>query len=87
MFGNEEIVKELINAGADVNIEDERGWTALMYASDNGHIEIVKKLIQADVDVNKKTRATSFYQTALKRANKKGHKEIANLLKKHGARE
>ena len=37
-------VKELINAGADMNLKATNGWTALRCARDNGHTEIVNLL-------------------------------------------
>mgnify|MGYP001559170824 CR=1 FL=1 len=39
-----EIVKMLIDSGADNNITDKNGKTALMYAEENGHQEIVRLL-------------------------------------------
>eukprot|EP00058_Branchiostoma_floridae_P000396 XP_002585884.1 hypothetical protein BRAFLDRAFT_85068 [Branchiostoma floridae] len=43
--GRQEIVKMLIDAGAEVNLQDEDGSTALMCASEHGHLEIVKLLL------------------------------------------
>ena len=39
-------VKCLVDAGADVNVQDRDGCTALMYASDEGHTESVKFLTE-----------------------------------------
>ncbi len=33
-------VKELITQGADINAEDENGWTAYLIASSNGKFEV-----------------------------------------------
>ncbi|MBR4625451.1 MAG: ankyrin repeat domain-containing protein [Alphaproteobacteria bacterium] len=49
------IVKYLIDAGADVNKKDKTGATALMKAGLSGDIEIVKMLIDAGADVNART--------------------------------
>jgi len=45
--GNVAEIKRLIEAGADVNAQDNEGYTALMFASKNGHKEIVKLLKEA----------------------------------------
>ena len=46
-------VKLLVEAGADMNIQDEDGSTALMCAAEHGHIAIVKHLIsQQDCDAS-----------------------------------
>lgn len=51
--GRLDTVKLLIEAGADVNIQDEDGSTALMCAAEHGHGDIVKYLLaQADCDPN-----------------------------------
>ena len=49
--GHIEVVKLLIEAGADVNARD-HGTTALMEASIDGYLEIVKMLIEAEADLN-----------------------------------
>jgi len=47
-FGHKEIVKLLIQAGADVNAKEyEYGRTALYYAREEGHEEIVQLLLEA----------------------------------------
>jgi uncharacterized UPF0146 family protein len=51
-FGNEEVAKELIEAGADLNIQDIEGQTALMYAIKFGNEEVAKELIEAGADLN-----------------------------------
>ena len=47
-----EQVNALINADADVNVQDESGITSLHIASLQGYLEIVNSLITADADVN-----------------------------------
>lgn len=49
--GKLEIVKLLLEAGADINIQDDDGSTSLMCASEHGHISVVKFLLaQSDCD-------------------------------------
>ena len=45
-MGEHEVVKVLIDKGADVNAEDSRGYTALMAASDTGQIKAVEVLVE-----------------------------------------
>jgi len=50
--GRLDTVRLLLEAGADINIQDEDGSTALMCAAEHGHLEIVKLLLaQPDCDV------------------------------------
>jgi len=46
------LVKELIEAGANIDFQDDDGETALMIASNFVHIEIVRELIKAGADWN-----------------------------------
>lgn len=43
--GRIDMVKGLLACGADVNTQDDEGSTALMCASEHGHVEIVKLLL------------------------------------------
>lgn len=42
--GNLLVLKTAIDKGADINAKDKNGWTALMWASKNGHSEVVEFL-------------------------------------------
>jgi len=79
-------VKLLLDKGADVNAWswDSMEQTALMEASDQGHLESVKFLLQKGASVHFKNKNG---WTALKLAGKEGHTEIVELLKAHGAKE
>jgi len=53
MRARDEITADaLLQAGADVNLQDDRGFTALMWAAEIGRVGIVKKLIAAGADLN-----------------------------------
>ncbi|KAL1492603.1 hypothetical protein ABEB36_010840 [Hypothenemus hampei] len=79
--GHLDMVKMLLEAGADINIQDEDGSTALMCAAEHGHIEIVKHFLsQPDCDSSITDVDGS---TALKIAMEAGHRHIGVLLYAH----
>ncbi len=47
-----EIIEELVKLGADINIKDDNGKTALMDAAHEGEIDVVETLLECDVDVS-----------------------------------
>ncbi|MFA5086826.1 MAG: ankyrin repeat domain-containing protein [Candidatus Paceibacterota bacterium] len=77
-------VKKMVQAGADVNIQNFDKWTALMYASDKGYLDIVKELIRAGANVN---TTNSIGWTALMYASTNGNTSIVQVLKDAGAKE
>lgn len=40
--GHPDIVRILVDKGADINIKDKNGRTALMWAIENGHSDVVQ---------------------------------------------
>ncbi|ENN74189.1 uncharacterized protein LOC109540990 isoform X1 [Dendroctonus ponderosae] len=79
--GRIDTVKMLLEAGADINIQDEDGSTALMCAAEHGHIDIVKHFLsQPDCDSSITDVDGS---TALKIAMEAGHRHIGVLLYAH----
>ena len=66
--GNFEIVQMMVEAGADINIQDDDGSTALMCAAEQGHLDIIKFLLaQADCDSTKQdVVSSSFFLNHLK---------------------
>ncbi|MBQ3456291.1 MAG: ankyrin repeat domain-containing protein, partial [Synergistaceae bacterium] len=54
--GDTQGIMEAINAGANINAQDNDGKTALMLIAENGHKEIVNVLIKAGADVNAKNK-------------------------------
>lgn len=77
--GDIEMVRELIEARADVNIQDRWGNTALTYAAQYGYIEVVRELIKARANVSIQDNES---KTALDYAKEKGHNDIIELLEK-----
>ena len=50
--GKDDVVKALINHGANVNLADNNGWTPLMLAVQQGHLTTVQTLLDKHVDIN-----------------------------------
>jgi ankyrin repeat protein len=69
----------LLDKGARVDTQDDRGYTPLMYAaySESMPVEIVKLLLAKGAD----KRATGEGETALSLAVKRGDTEISRLLR------
>lgn len=69
--GRQEMVRVLLECGADVNVQDDEGSTALMCASEHGRAEIVKLLLEqpgCDVSVVDNVRLLYFgHFTSLKK--------------------
>src|ERR1039457_4620982 len=76
-------LKSIITAGGDINARDNKsGMTALMVASEEGHLAVVQALIARGADVNATTREG---WTALLAASQGGDLKIVQALIMHGA--
>ena len=86
-FGQSEVVKLLIAAGANVHAVNKNGMTALHRAAICGNNEIAKLLIAAGADVNamNKKGSTALYKTALNFNAGNDYTEVAKLLIAAGA--
>ena len=78
--GRVEIVKLLIDRGADVNLKGEAWYGPLHAAAYGGHVEVVKLLLDNGADVN-----IFNHDKPLHYAAKNGHIEVAEMLIAHGA--
>lgn len=74
--------KLLIDHGADVNMINSEGETALLVSATNGRNDVVSLLIAEGSNVNSKDR---IGRTPLLRAAACGHEETARLLLENGA--
>jgi ankyrin repeat protein len=72
-------------SGADVNASDANGETALMYAAARGDKRTVQALLEGGPNLDLESKTSGL--TAFKIAAMNGHNEIAELLKRAGARE
>jgi ankyrin repeat protein len=75
-------VKYLLNAGADVEVKDTVGRTALMWASMHGRKEVVQVLLAVGADVEVKDNDGL---TALMYASRNGCKDVVQVLLAAGA--
>ena len=84
-LGDAAAVRELVNAGAQVNTRDgtRRGATALLRAVEGGHLEAVKALAAAGADLDAKTHDDG--ETALMAAAAEGNIEAVKVLIEAGA--
>ena len=58
--GHIEIVKYLVEHGADINKRNNDGWSPLLIVCFNGHIEIVKYLMEHGADIKDKDRVVDY---------------------------
>lgn len=79
---NTQHVKDLIQAGADINATNIRGFTPVHYASTKGTIEIIELLLNGGATVNTRTQAAC---TALHFGSWNRNIQIAKLLLARGA--
>jgi ankyrin repeat protein len=80
--GHKQIVKLLLEKGADVNVQGGHYGSALQAASVRDHEEVVKLLLEKGADVNAQS---GDYGSALHAALARGHEEIVKLLLSKGA--
>ncbi|XP_030831008.1 ankyrin repeat domain-containing protein 12 isoform X2 [Strongylocentrotus purpuratus] len=80
--GDSQMALNLINQGAEVNVQDFAGWTPLHEACNHGYYEVAKVLIKAGASVNTMGLEDD---TPLHDAAVNGHVKVVKLLLKHGA--
>ena len=52
IYGQSDLIKEYVNQGKDMDLQDEFGATLLHYSLQSGHSEISKFLVISEADVN-----------------------------------
>ncbi|KAK3758634.1 hypothetical protein RRG08_019544 [Elysia crispata] len=77
--GNLEDLKAFFGS-VDIDVTNDRGWTALMFAARNGHVPIISLLIEKGCDIQ---NMNASGQTALDIAQFWNHKEAASILSQH----
>jgi ankyrin repeat protein len=81
--GNVARVLWLLARGAQTELKDERGWTALVWAAFSGHDEVVQALVAAGADVHARAGATSI--TPVYASCWRGHVDVLRTLIAAGA--
>ncbi|XP_039292583.1 kinase D-interacting substrate of 220 kDa B [Nilaparvata lugens] len=71
------ICRELLNHGADVNLEDNDNWTALLCAAKEGHTEICEELLNHGANIEQRDMGG---WSSLMWATYKGHTSTVRLL-------
>ena len=75
--GQEEMLKYLLQMGANVHAKNAYGWTALHCSARNGHKSIIMILLKAGIKADAKDDSQ---RTALDVARMHGHDEIVAIL-------
>ena len=81
--GKTDMVKLLVDNGADVNHQDDDGRTPLHWAARKGHLAIVALLLEEGADVN--VRSLAKGETPLHKAAAQGHVPVVRRLLQAGA--
>ncbi|XP_022782934.1 serine/threonine-protein phosphatase 6 regulatory ankyrin repeat subunit A-like [Stylophora pistillata] len=81
-FNEVDVVEFLVERGASLELEDNRGFTALHHAAMGGKSENILRLIQLGCNVSKVDHKES---SGMHLAAKNGHTEAVRLLLEHGA--
>ena len=77
----DKIVQVLVSNGANVNMQNNAGETALMLAAEEGDTKVVCILLDADADPNIRDRKG---ETALEKAEESGHYDTSGTIGRSG---
>lgn len=81
LAGDINLIRSLIEQGADVNVADKRGRTSLDWSAHKGRLDICELLLDNGADVN----AMDDYDiTPMHQAASYSRTETCKLLKEHG---
>ncbi|NBX72517.1 DEAD/DEAH box helicase, partial [bacterium] len=76
------VVQALLNSGANINLQNNDGWAALMAAALNGHLAVVQALLNSGANINLQNKDGL---TPLMAAAKNCHLPIVQALLSQGA--
>ena len=77
LFRSKDIVKELVRAGADINIANNEGNTALHYALRYGNQDVSRYLVKKGADYN---RANNQGVTPVQLAAERGYDTVLEVM-------
>ncbi|KAI9798941.1 MAG: hypothetical protein M1833_004294 [Piccolia ochrophora] len=81
--GDLEVMRLLLDHGADVNVQPEWGEHALIYAASSGYADAVQLLAESNGDVNAEMSIRRGFGTALHAAARGGYTDVARALITH----
>jgi len=77
MKGYKDIIKLILDTGADINARDQDGWTALIWSIIEGHKDVTELLINRGADIN--TISLDSYAALIELAIQ-GHQDVVELI-------
>ncbi len=77
-----DVVRFLVNSGADIRATDDDGWTPLYAAAERGALSVAEVLLKAGAPVD---QPTTFGDTPLHRAVRRPDVQMSEFLLKNGA--
>ena len=83
LLGHNEILEAFLKHDVDVNLKTKTGWTALIWASEKGHIEIVRNLVRKGANVD--CQHDDYGVTALMMAAREGMTSVVSELLENNA--
>ena len=86
--GTPKAVREDLSFGADIQGENDAGWTALMAAAHNSNPDVTATLLEAGANVHERNRSgRTALMEARENGNPRARKAIVKLLKRAEAGE
>ncbi|KAJ3210868.1 hypothetical protein HDU67_004938 [Dinochytrium kinnereticum] len=78
-WGHADIIRILLESGANIDDRDKNGWTALLWACSNGHEDAAKVLLQGGASKDLKSNRGRSLQDIVKRDASKQMRKILEL--------